>query len=236
VSSISWALSGNQISVGTNSGKIQIWDSSTCKVIRELYGHESRVGTMAWNSTLLASGSRDRNIYLQDIRVRSYSYNNHTSNTTSMTNPSSYQNSSSPNTTTNPASFNIYNAQPGSSEIIHNFFQAGRSSIPPLQSNLFELFASHASNADESLDQLNDRNDTIDMDVMVRSVSSEAATIIDGEGDRVHTPTISHDSRGSRGTVPPRFSLGSSTSVSGDTRTLNMSPPRNRTPVTSRLV
>ena len=70
VSSICWATSGNQISVGTNSGKILIWDASTCKMIREMAGHENRVGTMAWSSTLLASGSRDRNIYLQDIRIR----------------------------------------------------------------------------------------------------------------------------------------------------------------------
>lgn len=56
--------------MGANSGKIQIWDSATCRVVRELQGHESRVGTMAWSSSLLASGSRDRNIYLQDIRLR----------------------------------------------------------------------------------------------------------------------------------------------------------------------
>lgn len=71
VTSISWALSGNQIAVGMNSGKIQIWDSTTCKMIRELQSHESRVGALAWNNSLLASGSRDRSIYLQDIRVKS---------------------------------------------------------------------------------------------------------------------------------------------------------------------
>lgn len=64
---------GSQISVGMNSGKIQIWDATTCVMVREMHGHESRVGTMAWSSTLLASGSRDRNIYLQDIRIRSSS-------------------------------------------------------------------------------------------------------------------------------------------------------------------
>ena len=75
-------LQGNYISVGANSGKIQIWDCTTCRVVRELQGHESRVGTMAWSSTLLASGSRDRNIYLQDIRVRG-SANNSNSNSSS---------------------------------------------------------------------------------------------------------------------------------------------------------
>jgi len=70
VTSIAWATSGNHISVGSNSGRISIWDSTTCRVVRELQGHESRVGTMAWSSSLLASGSRDRNIYMQDIRIR----------------------------------------------------------------------------------------------------------------------------------------------------------------------
>ena len=83
VTSISWALSGNHISIGTNSGKIQIWDCTSCKMTRELQGHESRVGTMAWNSTLLASGSRDRNILVQDIRIRS-SYNNIGSSSSSL--------------------------------------------------------------------------------------------------------------------------------------------------------
>lgn len=33
-------------------------------------GHQTRVGTIAWNSTLLASGSRDRLIFLRDYRMR----------------------------------------------------------------------------------------------------------------------------------------------------------------------
>ena len=56
-----------------DSGKILIWDAAQCKLVREMAGHDNRVGTMAWNSTLLASGSRDRNILLQDIRVRGHS-------------------------------------------------------------------------------------------------------------------------------------------------------------------
>jgi hypothetical protein len=44
---------------------------------------------MAWSSTLLASGSRDRNIYLQDIRVRG-SANNSNNNTSSNSGNSVY--------------------------------------------------------------------------------------------------------------------------------------------------
>lgn len=70
VTSISWATAGSHISVGTSSGKVQIWDASAGAVVREMAGHESRVGVMAWSSAMLASGSRDRSIHLQDVRIR----------------------------------------------------------------------------------------------------------------------------------------------------------------------
>jgi cell division cycle 20-like protein 1 (cofactor of APC complex) len=33
-------------------------------------GHRTRVGTLAWSSNILSSGSRDRSILQRDIRVR----------------------------------------------------------------------------------------------------------------------------------------------------------------------
>ena len=39
-----------------------------CRV-RQMEGHRARVGTMAWNSHLLSSGSRDRTILQRDIRA-----------------------------------------------------------------------------------------------------------------------------------------------------------------------
>jgi len=70
VTSICWAVRGTQIAVGTNSGKVQIWDVGKQEKVRDMSGHSGRVGTMAWSNTLLATGSRDRAIYLQDMRVR----------------------------------------------------------------------------------------------------------------------------------------------------------------------
>lgn len=32
-------------------------------------GHQTRTGVLAWNSRILASGSRDRNILQHDLRV-----------------------------------------------------------------------------------------------------------------------------------------------------------------------
>jgi cell division cycle 20-like protein 1 (cofactor of APC complex) len=70
VTSIAWALPGSLIAVGTNSGNVQIWDAIKCQKVRDLPKHGQRVGSMAWNSTLLASGSRDKCINLYDIRGR----------------------------------------------------------------------------------------------------------------------------------------------------------------------
>lgn len=66
-------------------------------MIRELQSHESRVGSLAWNSTLLASGSRDRAIFLQDIRIRNthrtpLSASRPTNNTTTTTTNSNTNN------------------------------------------------------------------------------------------------------------------------------------------------
>lgn len=71
VTSICWATRGTHIAVGTNLGKVQIWDVHRGERVRDMGHHSSRVGTMAWSSTLLATGSRDRSIFLQDLRVRS---------------------------------------------------------------------------------------------------------------------------------------------------------------------
>lgn len=70
VTSIAWSISHPQyISVGTSQGRIQVWDSVAGTIVRELKKHEARVGALAWNSSLLASGSRDRTICVQDIRM-----------------------------------------------------------------------------------------------------------------------------------------------------------------------
>ncbi|KAG5039698.1 hypothetical protein JHK85_012174 [Glycine max] len=48
----------------------KIWDASRCKKIRSMEGHRLRVGTLAWSSSLLSSGGRDKNIYQRDIRAQ----------------------------------------------------------------------------------------------------------------------------------------------------------------------
>ena len=69
ITSVSWTQRGSHVSVGTTNGDVQVWDAAKCKQVRSMGGHQARVGTMAWNSSLLASGSRDRSIYIRDIRA-----------------------------------------------------------------------------------------------------------------------------------------------------------------------
>jgi cell division cycle 20-like protein 1 (cofactor of APC complex) len=69
VTSVSWIERGTHLAVGSNNGTVQIWDVSRKKQIREMGGHRSRVGSLAWNSALLSSGSRDKVIFHRDVRV-----------------------------------------------------------------------------------------------------------------------------------------------------------------------
>ncbi|KAE8876116.1 Protein FIZZY-RELATED 2 [Phytophthora fragariae] len=70
VTSVSWSQRGTHLSVGTNSGEVQIWDVSASKKIRTMTGHLARVGTLGWNGQSLASGSRDRTILVRDLRTQ----------------------------------------------------------------------------------------------------------------------------------------------------------------------
>ncbi|GAU12750.1 hypothetical protein TSUD_122420 [Trifolium subterraneum] len=71
VCSVQWTKEGSFISIGTNLGQVQIWDGTKCKKVRTMAGHQTRTGVLAWNSRILASGSRDRNILQHDMRVSS---------------------------------------------------------------------------------------------------------------------------------------------------------------------
>jgi cell division cycle 20-like protein 1 (cofactor of APC complex) len=70
VASVSTCQDGNLLVVGSNNGFINLWDLSRQKVIRPLSGHTMRVGALAWNGSIVSSGSRDRFIYNRDIRAR----------------------------------------------------------------------------------------------------------------------------------------------------------------------
>ncbi|CAM0870306.1 unnamed protein product [Alopecurus aequalis] len=59
---------------GTGPRKIarspyKIWDAIRCKRMRTMESHRMRVGALAWSSSLLSSGSRDKNILHHDLRA-----------------------------------------------------------------------------------------------------------------------------------------------------------------------
>jgi cell division cycle 20-like protein 1 (cofactor of APC complex) len=68
VTSVSWSQKGSHLAIGTNKGEIQVWDTIKCEKLRSMTGHTVRVGALAWCGPTLASGSRDRAIYLRDVR------------------------------------------------------------------------------------------------------------------------------------------------------------------------
>jgi cell division cycle 20-like protein 1 (cofactor of APC complex) len=70
VTSVAWTQRGTHLAVGVNNGEVQIWDTVKCKKIRTMGGHSARIGALSWSGATLASGSRDRLIYLRDVRIQ----------------------------------------------------------------------------------------------------------------------------------------------------------------------
>ncbi|KAI5884964.1 WD40 repeat-like protein [Schizophyllum commune H4-8] len=69
ISSVSWVQKGSLLAVGTFSGRLYIYDASTLQLSRQYtQAHSQRIGSLAWNSHLLSSGSRDRMIHHRDVR------------------------------------------------------------------------------------------------------------------------------------------------------------------------
>lgn len=70
ITSVSWIKEGgDHLAIGTNYADVQIWDASNLKQVRSMGGHEARVGSLAWNSHILSSGSRDSTIINHDVRL-----------------------------------------------------------------------------------------------------------------------------------------------------------------------
>ncbi|KAG9250370.1 quinon protein alcohol dehydrogenase-like superfamily [Emericellopsis atlantica] len=69
VTSVSWIQKGTHLAIGTGKGLVQIWDAEKARRLRTMTGHTGRVGSLAWNTHILTSGSRDRLIYHRDVRA-----------------------------------------------------------------------------------------------------------------------------------------------------------------------
>ena len=56
---------------------MHVWDVNAERRIRTLGGHTDRVSSLAWSNvtpSLLASGSKDRSIFVRDLRTSRNSY------------------------------------------------------------------------------------------------------------------------------------------------------------------
>jgi cell division cycle protein 20 (cofactor of APC complex) len=69
VTSVSWGADDKYLAVGTDSACTQLWDVEAQKQLRNMGGHEARVGALSWNSHLLSSGSRDTTVVNHDVRI-----------------------------------------------------------------------------------------------------------------------------------------------------------------------
>jgi cell division cycle protein 20 (cofactor of APC complex) len=69
ITSVKFSNDGDIVAVGVNDGSIHLMDAATCKRLRVMKGHRTRVGTLAWYGSTLTSGSRDGSIWQHDVRV-----------------------------------------------------------------------------------------------------------------------------------------------------------------------
>ncbi|KAL3630782.1 hypothetical protein CASFOL_023766 [Castilleja foliolosa] len=73
VTSVKWAPDGRHIAVGLNNNEVQLWDSTSKKMLRTLKGgHVLRVGALDWNNHILSTGGMDGRIVNNDVRVRTH--------------------------------------------------------------------------------------------------------------------------------------------------------------------
>lgn len=70
--SLSWIQDGNVLAIGGNDGTVELWDCEKKKRLRVMGGHTARVGSLAWNSKIVSSGSRDGSIILHDVSERQH--------------------------------------------------------------------------------------------------------------------------------------------------------------------
>jgi len=73
-SSLEWSTQDSNLlalSSGPPENEIELWNATTGTQAMSLHGQAHRIGALAWNGHLLASGARDGTILLHDTRSRS---------------------------------------------------------------------------------------------------------------------------------------------------------------------
>eukprot|EP00755_Sulcionema_specki_P003716 Sspe_Gene.3829::Locus_1276_Transcript_1_1_Confidence_1.000_Length_1667::g.3829::m.3829/K03363/CDC20; cell division cycle 20, cofactor of APC complex len=68
VTSVAFSQDGATLAVGTNNTEVELWDVCMSERTSIIKGHLARVGSLSWNGRQLASGSRDSDILIHDVR------------------------------------------------------------------------------------------------------------------------------------------------------------------------
>lgn len=68
ICSVSFNATGQYLAIGDSLGEIAIYDTNKEKLLIKIAAHKQRIGSLAWNGALLASGSRDKQIHIRDTR------------------------------------------------------------------------------------------------------------------------------------------------------------------------
>lgn len=79
ICSVSWIQKGNILAVGNSKSVVELWDVNKKICVRQMKSHKpqstNRVGSLAWNSHILTSGSRLGEIHHHDVRVAQHHTN-----------------------------------------------------------------------------------------------------------------------------------------------------------------
>lgn len=71
VTSVSWDSCGDSLGIGTKEGSVSLWDTVKQVSTRKFQEHSERVGALSLFGHLLLTGSKDKSIFMRDIRAKS---------------------------------------------------------------------------------------------------------------------------------------------------------------------
>lgn len=75
ITTLRWTETGGHLSIGSSAGEVQIWDAASQRQLRNLRGHQGRIGALAWHKHILSSGCADAEVHQHDVRVREHLVN-----------------------------------------------------------------------------------------------------------------------------------------------------------------